>query len=90
MPIPSSFLAVFGPTPHSASTARSPITAIQLASVRVNTPPGLPKPVATFARCLLSLMPTEQASPVWAATPVRIRCASSCGSSVPSGSSTPT
>ena len=33
MPSPASFLAVFGPTPHSASTSRSPITAIQLASV---------------------------------------------------------
>ena len=33
MPSPASFLAVFGPTPHNASTERSPITAIQLESV---------------------------------------------------------
>ena len=33
MPMPASFLAVFGPTPHKASTSRSPITAIQFSSV---------------------------------------------------------
>ena len=33
MPMPASFFAVFGPTPHNASTSRSPITAIQFSSV---------------------------------------------------------
>ena len=43
-------------------------------------PSGLPKPVATLARCLLSLMPTEQASPVSAAIWARIVSASATGS----------
>ena len=81
MPSAASRLAVFGPTPQSASTPRSPITAIQFSSVSAKTPAGLPNPVATLARCLLSLMPTEHDSPVSAATTVRMRSASSKGSS---------
>ncbi len=42
-------------------------------------PAGLPKPVATLARCLLSLMPTEHDSPVSAAITSRICSASSNG-----------
>ena len=45
-----------------------------------NTPAGFAKPVATLARCLLSLMPTEQDSPVSEATTVRICSATSAGS----------
>ncbi len=40
-------------------------------------PAGLAKPVATLARCLLSLMPTEQDSPVSDKTTVRICSATS-------------
>jgi hypothetical protein len=35
MPMAASFLAVLGPTPHNASTGRSPIVVIQLSSVRM-------------------------------------------------------
>ncbi len=76
----ASFLAVLGPTPHRASTERSPISVIQLSAVNTKIPAGLPNPVATLARCLLSLIPTEQDNPVSAATRVRIRSASSTGS----------
>ncbi len=44
-------------------------------------PAGFAKPVATLARCLLSLMPTEQDSPVSDEMTVRICSASSVGSS---------
>ena len=79
----ASFFAVFGPTPQSASTGRSAITDIQFASVRAKTPAGFAKPVATLARCLLSLMPTEQDSPVSDRTMVRICSATSVGSASP-------
>ena len=52
-------------------------------------PAGLPNPVATLARCLLSLMPTEHDRPVPAATTSRICSASLIGSSE-SFSSAPT
>ena len=77
----ASFFVVFGPTPHSASTARSPITSIQFASVRVYTPAGFANPVATLARCLLSLIPTEHDKPVAEEMTVRTCSASSPGSS---------
>ena len=76
----ASFFAVLGPTPQSASTGRSAITDIQFASVSAKTPAGFAKPVATLARCLLSLMPTEQDSPVSEETMVRICSATSVGS----------
>ena len=44
-------------------------------------PAGLANPVATLARCLLSLMPTEHDSPVASEITVRICSASSAGSS---------
>ena len=50
---------------------------------------GLPNPVATLARCLLSLMPTEHDRPVPAATTSRICSANLIGSSE-SSSSAPT
>src|SRR5580700_7198844 len=78
---PASFFVVFGPTPHSASTARSPITSIQFNSVRVYTPAGFANPVATLARCLLSLIPTEHDKPVAEEMTVRTCSASSPGSS---------
>ena len=57
-----------------------PSRAIQLASVSAKMPAGFAKPVATLARCLLSLMPTEHDSPVSAAMTVRICSATSTGS----------
>ncbi|MDT5292860.1 MAG: polymerase [Mycobacterium sp.] len=80
MPSPARRLAVLGPTPQSASTPRSPITGIQFSSVSANTPAGFPNPVATLARCLLSLMPTEHDRSVSAATIARMRSANSTGS----------
>lgn len=82
MPMAESFFAVLGPTPHSASTGRSPIMVIQLSSVSAAMPAGLPKPVATLARCLLSLIPTEHVRPVCAAIVCWMRRARSNGSSV--------
>ena len=63
-----------GRRPRVRRRARSPITAIQLASVSsVDSCRACRSPVATLARCLLSLIPTEQDSPVSAAMTVRIR-----------------
>src|SRR3984885_8396664 len=81
IPRAASFFDVFGPTPHSASTGRSPITSIQFDSVRLYTPAGFANPVATLARCLLSLMPTEHDKPVAEEMTVRTCSASSPGSS---------
>ena len=81
-PAAASFLAVLAPMPHSASVGRSAMTAIQLSSVSRYIPAGLAKPVASFARCLLSPMPTEQDSPVAAVTARRTAAANPSGSSV--------
>jgi hydroxymethylglutaryl-CoA reductase len=61
---------------------RSPITSNQFSSVRRNIPLGLPKPVAIFARTLLSPMPTEQCSRVAASTTRCASCATDSGSAV--------
>ena len=64
MPIPSSRLEIFEPTPHRAVVGRSPMTSIQLSRVSSKTPCGLPKSVAILARTNVSPMPTEQWRPV--------------------------
>ena len=71
-----------GPTPHNAIVGRWPITSNQFAAVSRNTPRGLPNPVATFARILLSPMPTEACSPVAASTSACTRRANPTGSPV--------
>ena len=80
MPSAASFFAVLRPIPHSASVGRSPITSNQVSSVSWDTPRGLPKSVAIFARSLLSPMPTEQCSPVASSTRARTCSAKSRGS----------
>ena len=75
--------AVLDPMPQSASVGRCAMTSHQLSWVSRKMPPGLPKPVASLARNLLSPMPTAQESPVSAATAALTASASACGSPVP-------
>lgn len=82
MPCPASRFDTFGPTPHNAFVGRSPITSSQLPDVSRNTPRGLPKPVATFARTSVSPMPTLQCRRVRSSTARWIRRAYASGSSV--------
>ena len=64
----ASRLAVREPTPQSASVGLSPRISSQVSLVIVNTPAGLPKPVAILAWSLFSPMPTVQSSCVAALT----------------------
>ena len=58
------------PMPHRSVTGRGPMTAIQFADDSRNTlsVDAFAKPVAIFARSLVSPMPTAQVSRVWART----------------------
>jgi hypothetical protein len=68
--------------PQSASVGRSAITATQLSRVSSYTPAGFANPVASFARSVLSPIPTEQDSDVRASTSRWISRASAHGSCV--------
>lgn len=67
--------------PHSASVGREAMTSHQFSCVSRKIPPGLPKPVASLARSLLSPIPTAHDNPVSRRTAARRSAARASGSS---------
>ena len=82
IPNAASLRAVLAPMPHSASGGRGPSSSHQVSLVIMNTPAGLPNPVAIFACSLFWPIPTEQSRLAASRTCRWIFARSATGSSV--------